>query len=417
MNTFKLPQKMMTILVGFIGIGVLSMAVSFLLDVQRGWAGLLAFAWYLTIMGLAGGFWSATQYVTQAKWSVVVRRIPENTVHVLLVAFALLAVVATLGIGNLYEWSHADIVAHDVILQKKAGYLNTPFFWVRIVIYFAAWYGIGMYLLKLSKSQDESKDPHVSHQLLKSGIVYLTIFAFTFTFAVTDFLMSLEPHWFTALYPMYNFAGMATTGISTMIILILLIKKYGGLKAIGPDHMHDMGKYLFAFNTFWAYTVFAMSMLTWFANLPEETYFYEKRFTGDWAYFTSFLWFGHFLVPFFYLISRDTKRSEAHLMNAAWITAFMGFVDVIWMVYGAFIDNTANVAHAETAAHAEQAAHAAPHAGHFIHGFPFGFIEIGLFLGAIGVFGFIVLRAFEKGNQVPEGDPGLQESLDFHQPL
>lgn len=391
MNTFQIPQKLSMVLYGFIAIGVISLALGFVFEPQRGWAGLLVVAWYILILGLAGGFWAATQYVVQAKWSVVVRRIPENTVSVLPFA-ALLFIGVVFGMHHLYEWSHADVVAHDHVLQQKAGYLNPTFFMIRLAIYFIIWWGVAEYLKRLSRSQDESKDPAINKKLLKSGIVYLTLFAFSFVLAVTDLLMSLEPHWFTALYPMYNFAGMATTGISSMIILILIVKKNGGLQKIGPDHLHDMGKYLFAFNVFWAYTVFAMSMLTWFANMPEETYFLEKRFTGGWTYFTLFLWIFHFLVPFFYLLPRDTKRSETHLMIASWITAFMGFVDVVWMVYGTFSE------------------------GEHAIGFPpFGFVELGLFLGAAGLYGFVVLKSFVKGNQVPEGDPNLKSSIGFHE--
>ncbi len=388
MKKFTLPTKIQQVLLGFTALGIIALAAGFAVDAHRAWAGLLVFTFFLLILSLAGGFFTALQFISGAKWSVVVRRIPETTVMVLPVV-GLLLIAVFFGIHHLYEWSHLDVVENDHILKYKSAYLNTPFFIARIVIYFTLWFGLGMALRKVSLAQDESKDPAQRTTLVKLSTAYMLTFAYTFALAAIDLIMSLEPHWFTTMFPVYAFSGLAYSGISAFIILIVTIQKHGGLAEVTEEHMHDLGKFLFVFTTFWAYIAFSQHMLTWYANLPEETYYLEVRLKGDWAIFTAAFWILHFLIPFGILLSRDVKRDGTRLARVAWLTLFMGFVDVVWMVYG----------------------------GLNIKGFPFGWLELGLFFGAVGVFGYIVLAAYSKNAEVPVGDPMLEESKHFHQPI
>ncbi|MCS6985125.1 MAG: hypothetical protein NZM25_08400 [Leptospiraceae bacterium] len=388
MERFQIPAQVEKVLYGLIGVGLLSLLLGFIFDPHRSWAALLVFTIFLLLLSLSGGFFAAVQLVSGAKWSVVIRRLSEATLAALpVVGLGLLAIF--FGIHHLYEWSHADTVARDPLLQYKAGYLNVPFFIVRVIIYFLLWFFLGNYLRHLSLQQDTKGQDLPRSKLIATSAVYLIVFAYTLALASLDLIMSLEPHWFTTMFPVYVFSGLAYSGTSAMIILIITIQKYGGLKDVTEEHLHDMGKWLFVFTTFWAYIAFSQHMLIWYANLPEETYYLEQRLKGVWGYFTAFFWIFHFVVPFAILLQRDVKRNPRSLIKVAWLTLFMGFADVVWMVYG----------------------------GLSLPGFPLGILELGVFAGTVGVFGLMVLKSFAKYPQVPIGDPYLEESRHFHQPI
>lgn len=391
MEKFKVPSKLNTILLGLSAIGIASLAIGFVVDPSRAWAGLLVLAFYLMIIALSGGFFTSYQFLAGAKWSVVLRRVPETMVALLPVAAIFVAGVL-FGIHELYEWSHEDVVANDHILQKKAGYLNTPFFIARIVFYFAVWYALGSAIRKVSLKQDETKDPKTRSTLTALSAGYMLCFAYFLSLAAIDLIMSLEPHWQTTMFPVYAFAGLAFTGFGTLIILTTTIQKHGGLVNMNEEHYHDLGKFLFGFTVFWAYIAFSQHMLTWYANWAEETIYLERRLTAEngWNIFTGLLWFGHFLVPFLILLSSKIKRTPEKLVRVAWFAVFMGFVDVVWMVYG-------GIQH------------------HNVHGAPFSWMEVGIFLGAVGITGYVVLNAYSKVNPEPVGDPYYEDSLHFHQ--
>lgn len=388
MNKFEVPSKINTLFLGFTGIGILSLAIGFVVDPHRAWAGTLSFTFFFISLALAGTFFVALQFISGAKWSVVVRRLPENTAMALPVA-GLLLIAVIFGIHSLYEWSHADVVAEDEILQRKAGFLNSTFFIGRLVLYFVVWTVLGFAIRSVSMKQDETKDAKTRGTLVKLSAVYILVFAYTFTFASIDLIMSLEPHWFQTMFPVYSFAGLAYSGLAVIIILLAIVQQNGGLKEMTAEHWHDLGKYQFMFVVFWAYIAFSQHMLTWYANIPEFTYYIEKRIEGVWGIYTIVMWSLHFIVPFLVLLSRDIKRDPAKLSKIAWFILFMGYADVIWMVYGGMHP--------------------------MIKSWPLSWMEIGIFFGAVGLFGLLVLKGFSKGNQIPAGDPMLEDSLHFHQ--
>lgn len=388
MQTFSVPKKINSILLGFTAIGIIALGVGFMVDSHRAWAGLLVLMFFLISLSLSGGFFSSLQFIAGAKWSVVIQRIPMSFVYGL-IPVLVLAVALFFGIHDLYHWSHPEEVAKDHILQQKAGYLNIPFFTVRVFAYIIIWLIMGYIMRQISIKQDESKDPKKRTTLVRWSAGYLVAFSYTFMLASIDLLMSLEPHWYTTMFVIYTFANMAYLGVAAMIIMLHIIKANGGLKDVTDDHIHDMGKYQFMFTVFWAYIAFSQFMLMWYANMPEETIYLEHRIRPEsgWATFTTVHWIFHFAVPFFILLSRDIKRNSGKLVKVAAFILFMGFVDIVWMVYG----------------------------GIHIHGFPFSWMEAGIFLGGVGLFGYIAFNAFSKANEIPVGDPYLEESKHFHQ--
>ncbi len=393
MKYFEIPDRLKLRMFGLTALGLGGLAIGFYFDQHRAWAGFLVLTFFLLSLILFGGFFAALQFVSGAKWSVVIRRVPEITVS-LLPYVAFLFIILFFGIKELYEWSHKELVEADSILKYKSSYLNSPFFIARLIFYLIVWYPLGSALKNISLKQDITKDASLRLKLSRISAGYLLVFAYFFSLASIDLVMSLEPHWYSTMFSIYAFSALAYSGIAGLIILLVTIKKYGGLPEVTKEHFHDLGKFLFLFTVFWAYIAFSQFMLMWYANLPEETIYLEKRLglVGEdgknWSTFTCLFWIGHFVIPFFILLSRKIKRRPESLVKIAWFCLFMGFADVVWMVYG----------------------------GIHIHGFPFSWMEFGLFFAAVGIFGLLFFHYYSKVNPIPIGDPNLQESMKFNQP-
>lgn len=395
---FTLPEKNYKILWGMVGVGVISLAAGFLLSPGRAWLGLLSTGYFILCISLIGFLFATIQFIAGAKWSVVLRRIPETFIVPLIVGAVLIGIVAigaALHLNHVYEWADPAIVAKDEILQHKKGYLNIPFFLVRLVIYFGAWFYLGHLVRKTSAAQDTAKDAATKSKLVKYSAIYTLVFAYSFMLGSIDMVMSMQPHWFTTMFPVYCFANGWFGALGAMIILLITIQKHGGLKDVNEEHLHDLGKWQFMSVVFWAYIGFSMHMLTWYANMPEETYLLELRLQGIWKIFTVALWLLHFVIPFFILLSRDLKRTPGRLVRVAWYILFISFVDIIWVVYGSALG------------HADGASK--------VNSFPIGPMEIGAFFGAVGVFGIVFFKAFAKGNEAPTGDVDYETSRHFHQ--
>ncbi|MEM7482225.1 MAG: hypothetical protein AAF481_13700 [Acidobacteriota bacterium] len=345
---------------------------------------LVAYLYFLSI-ALGGLFFVLVQHATRAGWSTVVRRLAEDLMGTLPL-FALLFIPIFLGAHDLYHWTHADVVAADPILQGKTGYLNEGFFTVRAVIYLATWTALAIYFRRRSIAQDSSGDVSITRRLQTLSAPALVAYALTQSFAAFDWLMSLDPHWYSTIFPVYFFAGCVVAILAVLVVLTMGLQRSGALtEVVTTEHFHDIGKLLFGFVVFWAYIGFSQYMLIWYGNIPEETLWFAHRLEHGWRPWTVLLVVGHFVIPFLYLVSRHTKRRRSPLLIGALWLLVMHFVDLYWLVMP--------VAH--------------PHATGL------GLLDIaawlavgGLFLGTLG----LLLR---RRALVPVRDPRLAESLAF----
>jgi hypothetical protein len=295
------------------------------------------FSWlvsYLFFLSLALGalFFVLIQYAAQGSWGIVVRRIGE-TVFATMPVMAALFLPLVFGLHHLYEWSHQEAVAQDAVLAWKAPYLNVPFFLVRAAVYFGCWSWIAVLYYRLSRAQDTTGDLAVSARLRRLAGPSLIVLAVTTTFASFDWIMSLTPHWYSTIFGVYFFAG-AFVGFIALLSVVAVAMRNAGLidTLISAEHLHDLGKFLFAFTAFWAYIGFSQFFLIWYANIPEETVWYKVRLEGSWQAVSILLMVGHFAVPFFYLMGRAVKRRGTTLaVGGAWLLA-MHFVDLYWLV-------------------------------------------------------------------------------------
>jgi hypothetical protein len=296
---------------------------------------LVSFSFYLSI-SLGALFFVVLHHACRAGWSVSVRRVSEvlaaNTL-LMAVLFLPILIPVLLGSTALYEWCDPEVVRGDHVLEGKQSYLNLPFFALRAVVYFGVWGGLTWYFWRRSLEQDKSGDVGLTLKMERLSYPAILLFALTITFAAFDWLMSLTPHWYSTIYGVYYFSG-AVVGFLAIVILALI-----GLQATGrlastvtAEHYQELGKLLFGFIIFWGYIAFSQYMLIWYANIPEETTWYLPRQQGSWAAVSLILLFGHLLIPFFGLMSREVKRRKALLgFWAAWLLV-VHWLDVQYLV-------------------------------------------------------------------------------------
>jgi hypothetical protein len=292
---------------------------------------LVSFLFFLSL-ALGALFFVLIQYAAQGGWGIVLRRIGETTFATIPVIAALFLPVL-LGLHDLYEWSHAEAVAADALLRWKAPYLNVPFFLIRAALYFGIWSFIALMYYRGSSGQDVTGDPGVSARLRRLAGPGIIVLALTQTFASVDWIMSLTPHWYSTMFGVYFFAGSFVGFIALLSVVAAAMRRAGLLDTvISAEHLHDIGKLLFGFTVFWTYIAFSQFFLMWYANLPEETIWYQARMEGSWMTVSLVLMAGHFVAPFFYLMGRAVKRRGSTLaIGGAWLLA-MHFLDLYWQV-------------------------------------------------------------------------------------
>jgi len=345
---------------------------------------LVSFSFFLSIV-LGGLFFVLIQHVTRAGWSVVVRRLAEGfAANAGLMAVLLLPILA--GLGDIFLWAREDVVAHDHLLQAKKPYLDAPWFFARMLLYFGSWIGLGTWLFRKSVAQDASGDPAATLQMQKVSAGGLFVFAITVTFCAFDLLMSVDPHWFSTIFGVYYFAGSALVLFATLVITSYLMQRSGRLTGvISIEHYHDLGKLMFAFIVFWSYIAFSQYMLIWYANIPEETQWFLRRQTGQWTALSWFMLIGHFIVPFLVLVSRIPKRRKGPLFAAAIWVVFIHWVDMYYLVMPRVSDGV----------------------------IPLHWLDLTCFFGIGGLFVAAFAVRFRDRSLLAQGDPRLAESLAF----
>ncbi len=335
--------------------------------------------------------WVMIDHVSRTGWSIVIRRIAE-TIAVTLPLFAVLFIpIATLGYHSLYPWTHVT----DEILLKKRWFLNDGFFYGRAIAYLVIWSGLSWFFYKNSTKQDSLTDASardvITRSMWKMAGPGLILWALTLSFQSIDWMMSLQPHWYSTIFGVYFFAGAILSFFAFTVLVSLGLQRAGVLKgAITAEHFHDMGKLVFGYTVFWAYIAFSQFMLIWYANIPEETIFYLVRLDGGWKWVSYLLPLLHFIVPFLFLLSRQMKRSRRMLGAAAVWVLVMQLVDMYWLILPNF------------GAHGEGA-----HQAHFAPNWSDATALIGVVGAFLGVFGYFLKR----NKVIAINDPRLEESL------
>jgi hypothetical protein len=265
-------------------------------------------------------------------WGVVLRR-PIGAATRVLPMMTVLFLPIALGMTRLYTWTNPDIVAHDELLQHKHLYLNTPFFLVRAAIYFAVWNTVTYFLNAWSLEQDTNPDPRIARRMQQLSAAGLLLYGLTITFASFDWLMSLEPRWFSTIYGVLIMGGQGLSAMAFLIAVVVWLSRRPPLdRIVATSHFHDLGNLTLAFVMLWAYFSFSQYLIIWAGNLPLEISWYERRLHTSWWLLGLALMAFHFAVPFVLLLSRVVKRSGHLVVRVAIWILVMRVVDLWWLV-------------------------------------------------------------------------------------
>ncbi|MBU2444786.1 MAG: hypothetical protein KJ666_04335 [Bacteroidetes bacterium] len=383
---FVPSSKLMRNLKLVIVIGISIFLIGLFFAPQRSWANLLLANYYLISLGLAGVLFIAFQFVSNAGWGTAIRRVPEAMSGVLIYSTGIMLIML-LGLHSLFEWTHKEVVAADSILQSKTFWLNEPFFIVRTILFLGLWILMASFLIKFSRKQDESGDVSLTKKSKRLSAGFIVVFALSFSFFSMDWIMSLEPHWFSTIFAVYNFSGLFLNGLAAITIVTILLRRMGPFQnVLTQKHLHNLGKLLFAFSTFWMYIWFSQYLLIWYANIPEEVTYFIRREEGSWAIFTVVNVLFNWVIPFVLLLPKRTKINEGLLFKICIIIMAGHWIDLYWMIMPPFMKSYPS----------------------------FNIWEIGPMAASISAFFYLTFRTFAKGNIVPINDPYLVESLDHH---
>jgi hypothetical protein len=343
-------------------------------------------------ISLGSLFWIMVFHSLNASWAITLRRQFENLASLVWVPAVLMIVIALIEItqgGVLLEWlGHSEEYNH--LLEKKAPYLNSTFFMVRVLIYAFAWIMISRTLLKWSRQSDETGDRFLGRKARRLAGLGIPIFAFTMTFAAFDFLMSLDYRFFSTMWGVYYFASCGLASVSAVAVVATFLRRAGKLDGlVTEEHYHDLGKLVFAFVVFWGYIGFSQYFLIWYANIPEETAWYTNRQQNGWQWLFIVMTLGHFLLPFLLLIWRNNKRATTILCVMSIYMLGMVVLDMVWIIRPMVYLNSID---------------ADP-------GLSLIWLDIAGVVGVLGIFGGLVALKIPKSPLLPLKDPMLHESL------
>ncbi|MFN2444468.1 MAG: hypothetical protein ABR606_02580 [Vicinamibacterales bacterium] len=343
---------------------------------------------YTFWMGIALGSMALlmVQHLTGGAWGIVIRR-PLEAATGTLPFMAALFIPILLGMGHLYHWTDREVVATDEVIRNKEAYLNVPFFIARQAVYFLIWTTMGTLLRRWSVEHDRTGDPALLSKLGRLSGGGLVVYGLTVTFAMIDWTMSVNPHWFSTIWGLLYIGGQGLSAMAFAIAVLIMLAQVAPLnRVVSSSHLHDLGKLLFAFLMMWAYLSFSQFLIIWSANLKEEVPHYLMRWEGGWQFVSIFIVVGHFMLPYALLLSRDLKRDGRRLrIIATWIV-LTRVVEYYWHVAPEF--------------HAE--------------GLSLSLLDVALPILLGGV--FVTLYAMHLGGRplLPLQDPGLPKALAHH---
>ena len=363
---------------------------------QRLWANLLVNSYFFGGIALGSTFFYALQYAAQASWSTVFMRLFSAISTFLPIGLGLIFIIflaGRMGLHHLYLWQNQDVYdntkpAFDELMKHKHPYFADAFFWGRTIVFMGGWWWYQMWSRKNSLAEDQMKQSQQGANWnlnIKNAAIFLVFFGFTTSVFSWDVIMSIDTHWYSTLFGWYNFAGWWLGAIIVANLLVMHLKSRDQLEFVGPSHVHDLGKWMFAISFLWTYLWFSQFMLIWYSNIPEEVVYFQQR----WEQFRGLFWITmitNFAFPMLVLMSRDAKRNKSFLLFVALLIVFFHWTDTFLMVMPGTVS------------------------GHW----GIGAIEIGMFLSFVAFFTFWILRSLSKAPLLAKNHGLLEEGLHHH---
>jgi hypothetical protein len=398
---FQMPGRYRTVSLALMLIGLLSLIIGFILygtgeHDNRFWATLLQNSIYFLMICNSSMFFICATTLALGGWQTSFRRVPEaiSAAVPYLGGFAFVVLmILVLGHKHVYEWTDKSLVAHDEVLKGKTSFLNPTFFTIWTILTIGLWSILGYKMRQLSYKLD--KDPpatiEAGRKYIFTNTIWAALFMVWFVLTVMStapwlWLMSLDPHWFSTMYSWYTFGSTFVAGIALITLFVIYLKNQGYLELTNEEHLHDLGKFMFAFSIFWTYLWFSQFMLIWYANIPEETVYFKPRFQGP---YKTIFWLNliiNFLAPLLIFMRRSAKRNYAIVTFMAVLLLFGHWLDFYQMVFPSLFPDHV----------------------------PMNLFDFGVASGFVGLIMFIAGRALVKHPLIPKNHPFLKESVIHH---
>ncbi len=350
---------------------------------------------FFTGIGIIGLFFVAIQYAAQAGWSAPIKRIPLAMGSWIPIAGVLTVVLWFIVKGDVFHWTNPSVYAEDEVLKGKAGFFFFPlaagsfplFYIARMIVFFGLWYIFFMYIKREMLAEDIEGGNDHWFKARKFSAIFLVIFAVSSSVSAWDWVMSIDTHWFSTMFGWYVFASWWVTGLAVITLILSYLKDAGYMKMVTANHLHDLGKFVFAFSIFWTYIWFGQFLLIYYANIPEETVYFVSRMKNSpysWIFYANLIL--NFVLPFLLLMTRDAKRHVSMLKVVCPIVIVGHWFDFYNMITPGVMKGEGSL----------------------------GLLEIGLGLVFTSVFLFVVLNALSKLQLVAKNHPFMEESLHHH---
>jgi hypothetical protein len=405
-KNYELPGTFKMVCGVLVLIGLAAFGGGFTYDPNVAWKGFIIGMWFTLGLSLFGPFLASTQRLAAVGWSVSLHRLLEAFGAFIPVAIGAALIGSLVIPDSIFLWQQPD-AGNDPILAKKLGFLDKNWFILTNALALVAMSGISFAIRRVSHRQDEESGYDTMYRQQQLSAAYLVCFAFTVSFMSWYWLMSLEPNWFSTMFSVYAFAGMFQSGLALTYILIIVLGTRGVFGSfMGMRQVHDVGKLVFGFTTFYAYIGFCQFLLIWYANIPEEATWYLQRIDKEpWAYFTLALPFLKFVIPFLIMLPQNIKKNKNNIM----------FFLCMWLIFMQVYEIWYWV---EPEPHGiSTGGHGGGHHGHALTGTTLivhTLIELGVTLGFFGAFGLVAGTVFSRHNTIPVKDPLLHETLPHH---
>ena len=388
---------------GLLGVGALALVLGFVFlglskdehAQTRFWAVLLQNSTFFLLVVNASMFFICVTTLAMGGWQMAFRRVPE-AISTLVPVFALIALLVFLGIifghqHHIYHWLDKEHVEHDPILKGKKGFLNPTFFLAWTVITLGVWSWVGAKMRQLSQRADQPIAQDDSKGYIWSNTVWASIFVVFFALTVGStipwlWLMSIDAHWYSTMYSWYTFASTFVAGMSLVALFVIYLKNQGHLEYVTEEHLHDIGKFMFAFSVFWTYLWYSQFMLIWYANIPEETVYFKTRMQGPYRAIFFINLIANFVLPFLLLLRRGSKRNFTTMSYLAVLIIIGHWIDFYQMVMPG------------------------PLGEHY----SLGWFEFGILALYAGLIMHFTGKALEKTDLTPRHHPFFKESLIHH---
>lgn len=396
---FDFTSKMKNVIFMAIAAGILFTALGFVTEaaefkMKHFWLSLLMGAYYTFLISLGGTLFVAIGYASNAGWSAAFKRVPEAMGQYMIIGGVSLLAIFLVGHEYMYEWTLPE-AKEDIILKGKQGFLNLGFFIGTSSIFFAAYYFFTRRLRAFSLREDSIEGEakfggKIFHACRRMSSGFIAVFGFTFPVVAWEWMMSIDPHWYSTIYSVYNFAILWVCAITTIALFILFLKSKGYLQIVTKEHMHDLGKMMFAFSIFWTYIWLSQFLLIWYANIPEETIYFTDRGVGTAItdnIFTFQFWLNlgmNFFCPLLIFMSSTAKRKPNVMITLGAIILLGHWNDLYLMVMPGTLGQNAHI----------------------------GFFEIGSTIMFFGVFVYVTLASLAKHNLIAVGHPYMKESVN-----